>query len=153
MDESIPPGYFSPYTLETRAHWVPNPAGEPKYYLQLDERFTHVADEKIGKFGYDFADYMPWEFGVRAISPENCPCASTTTNYLAGGWYRDEIEPLVWPSPCQATTSRALRSAVFSTATTAGVTAISIWVPRIPWTGSSQKPSYGISCRVPGRTL
>ena len=89
VDESIPPGNFSPYTLETRAHWVPNPAGEPKYYLQLDERFTHVADEKIGKFGYDFADYMPWEFGVRAISPENCPCASSTTNYMAGGWYRD----------------------------------------------------------------
>jgi hypothetical protein len=90
VNESIPAGYFSPYTLETRAHWVPNPAGEPKYYLQLDERFTHVADEKIGKFGYDFADYGPWEFGVRAISPENCPCASSSTNYLAGGWYRDE---------------------------------------------------------------
>jgi hypothetical protein len=89
VDETIPAGYFSPYTLETRAHWVPNPAGEPKYYLQLDERFTHLADEKIGKFGYDFADYMPWEFSFRAISPENCPCAATATNYLAGGWYRD----------------------------------------------------------------
>jgi hypothetical protein len=89
VDETIPPGNFSPYTLETRAHWVPNPAGEPKYYLQLDERFTHLADEKIGKFSYDFADYMPWEFSVRAISPENCPCASSSTNYMAGGWYRD----------------------------------------------------------------
>jgi hypothetical protein len=89
-DETVPPGNFSPYTLETRAHWVPNPASEPKYYLQLDERFTHIADEKIGKFGYDFADYEPWEFGVRAISPENCPCDSASTNYMAGGWYRDD---------------------------------------------------------------
>ncbi|HXW15167.1 MAG TPA: hypothetical protein VEN79_11715 [Terriglobia bacterium] len=87
--ESIPGAYFSPYTLETHAQWVPNPAGEPKYYLKLDERFTHIADEKIGKFSYDFADYGPWEFTERAISPENCPCAPSATNYLAGGWYRD----------------------------------------------------------------
>jgi hypothetical protein len=89
VNESIPGAYFSPYTLETHAHWVPNPAGEPRYYLQLDERFTHIADEMIGKFGYDFADYMPWDFMVRAISPENCPCDQAATNYLAGGWYRD----------------------------------------------------------------
>ena len=89
VDDSIPPGNFSPYTLETKAHWVPNPAGEPKFYLELDERITHLADEKIGKFDFDFADYMQWEFGVRAISPEHCPCDSSTTNYMAGGWYRD----------------------------------------------------------------
>jgi hypothetical protein len=89
MDDSAPPGNFSPYTLETRATWVPNPSGEPKYYLRLDERFTHLADEKIGVFTYDFADYMPWEFSVRAISPENCPCPSSSTSYMAGGWYRD----------------------------------------------------------------
>ncbi len=90
MNDTEPPGYFSPYTLETRASWIRNPAGTPKYYLQLNERFTHLADEKIGKFFYDFADYQQWEFGVRAVSPENCPCPSSSTNYLAGGWYRDE---------------------------------------------------------------
>jgi hypothetical protein len=81
--------YYAPYTLETQARWVPNPAGEPRYYLELEERFTHLTAEKIGPFGFDFADYEPWEFNVSSISPENCPCSSTDTTYMAGGWYRD----------------------------------------------------------------
>src|SRR5580698_6397679 len=79
VNDMVPLSYFSPYTLETHARWVPNPAGTPKYYLQLDERFTHIADEQIGPFSYDFADYAPWGFGVRAVSPEDCPCASSKT--------------------------------------------------------------------------
>ncbi len=90
VNNDVPLSYFSPYTLETKAHWVSNPAGEPKYYLRLDERFTHIADEKVGSFGYDFADYEPWEFDVRAISPENCPCDPSVTKYMAGGWYQGE---------------------------------------------------------------
>ena len=90
VNDMFPLSYASPYTLETRASWVINPSGTPKYYLKLEERFTHIADEKIGPFGYDFADYMPWEFDVRAVSPENCPCPSSATNYVAGGWYRDQ---------------------------------------------------------------
>ena len=89
VNDMFPLSYSSPYTLETRASWVPNPAGAPKYYLKLEERFTHIADEKIGSFGFDFANYMPWEFDVRAISPEKCPCPASETNYVAGGWYRD----------------------------------------------------------------
>ena len=90
MNALEPLSYFAPYALETRLSWVPNPSGEPKYYLRREERFTHIADEQIGPFGYDFAAYMPWEFRVRAISPENCPCPATATNYMAGGWYTDE---------------------------------------------------------------
>jgi hypothetical protein len=90
VNDMVPLSYFSPYTLETHARWVPNPAGTPKYYLQLDERFTHIADEQIGPFSYDFADYAPWGFGVRAVSPEDCPCASSKTRYMAGGWYQDD---------------------------------------------------------------
>jgi hypothetical protein len=90
VNDLAPLSYASPYTLETRAHWVNNPSGEPKYYLRLDERFTHIADENVGPFGYDFADYEPWEFDVRAISPENCPCDSSATKYVAGGWYKNE---------------------------------------------------------------
>lgn len=90
VNNSVTLSYFSPYTLETHAHWVANPAGVPKYYLQLDERFTHLADEKIGPFSYDFADYEPWDFAYRAVSPENCPCSSSSTNYMAGGWYQDK---------------------------------------------------------------
>lgn len=89
MNASVPLSYFSPYTLETRAHWVENPAGEPRYYLRLDERFTHLTNEKIGPFDYDFADYEPWAFNVSAVSPDHCPCASSTTRYMAGGWYKD----------------------------------------------------------------
>jgi hypothetical protein len=90
VNDMFPLSYSSPYMLETRASWVPNPAGAPKYYLKLEEYFTHIADEKIGPFGYDFANYMPWEFDVRAVSPENCPCPSSSTNYMAGGWYKDQ---------------------------------------------------------------
>ncbi len=89
VNNSIPLSYFSPYTLETRAHWVRNlGTSEPKYYLELDERVTHLTPAKMGLFSYDFADYEPWEFGVRAISPTNCPCSSKATSYMAGGWYR-----------------------------------------------------------------
>ncbi len=85
VDENIPASYFSPYVLETFAHWVKNPGGEPKYYLQLDERITHLTEEVMGPFGYDFADYQNWEFNVKAISPENCPCDASKTTYMAGG--------------------------------------------------------------------
>ncbi len=90
VDENIPASYFSPYVLETFAHWVKNPGGEPKYYLQLDERITHLTEEVMGPFGYDFADYQNWEFNVRAISPENCPCDASKTTYMAGGLYADK---------------------------------------------------------------
>lgn len=89
-NDMVPLSYSSPYVLETEVKWVANPAQVPKYYLQLKERFTHIADEKIGTFAYDFAAYMPWEFDVRAVSPENCPCPANQTNYMAGGWYLDQ---------------------------------------------------------------
>jgi hypothetical protein len=89
VNEMVPLSYFSPYVLETRARWVPNPAGQPKYYLALNETLVHVADETIGPFAFDFADYMPWRFAVRAVSPDNCPCPSSSTAYMAGGWYQD----------------------------------------------------------------
>lgn len=89
VNDMVPLSYSSPYVLETRAQWIPNPAGSPKYYLKLEERLVHVADENIGKFGFDFAAYMPWGFNVRAISPEHCPCSTNQTGYLTGGWYED----------------------------------------------------------------
>ena len=82
VNDFLPPSYFSPYTLETRARWVPNPSGVPKYYLRLDERIVHVADEKIGPFDYDFAYYGAWDLGVAAGASE--------ANYQALGWYKDD---------------------------------------------------------------
>jgi hypothetical protein len=90
VNTGTPPSYFTPYTLETRASWVrSHGSGGPKYYLRLDERITHLTNDKIGPFDFDFADYAPWEFGVRAISPQGCPCATSSTNYMAGGLYMD----------------------------------------------------------------
>ena len=86
---TIPISYFSPYILETTAHWVPNPGGEPKYYLVLNECITHITGEKMGPLDYDFADYQTWRFGVRTISPENCPCSPSSINYMSGGLYSD----------------------------------------------------------------
>ena len=108
VNNIIPLSYSSPYTLETRAEWVKNPTGTPQYYLKIKEHYVHVADEKVGDVGYDFADYNPWEFGVRAVTPdkcpcdppkgatelgappEKCPCAPAKTCNMAGGWYQDE---------------------------------------------------------------
>jgi hypothetical protein len=91
VSSGIPPSYFAPYTLETRASWVRSPGpGGPKYYLRLDERITHLTKDGVGPFVFDFADYAPWEFDVRITSPEGCPCATSSTNYLAGGLYTDQ---------------------------------------------------------------
>jgi len=91
VNSAIPLSYFTPYTLETRASWVRNGSGGgPKYYLRLDERLTHLTKEKIGSFMYDFADYGPWQFAVRAISPQGCPCRTSGISGIAGGWYTDE---------------------------------------------------------------
>jgi hypothetical protein len=90
INGSVPSSYFTPYTLETRASWVRSGRPEPKYYLRLDERLTHLTKEKIGSFSYDFADYEPWQFDVSALSPESCPCSTASTNYIAGGWYMDQ---------------------------------------------------------------
>jgi len=91
VNSGIPLSYFTPYTLETRASWVKNGSGGgPKYYLRLDERLTHLTKEKIGSFMYDFADYGPWDFDVRAISPQGCPCKTSDIGGIAGGWYTDE---------------------------------------------------------------
>jgi hypothetical protein len=87
VNDMVPLSYSSPYVLETTAKWIANPSGLPKYYLQLRERLVHMADEKIGQFSFDFAAYIPWEFNVRAVSPDNCPCTSAQTSYIAGGWY------------------------------------------------------------------
>lgn len=90
VNDGIPASYFTPFTLETQASWVRSRgSGAPRYYLRLDERFTHLTDEKLGPFGYDFADYAPWEFDVHATSPEGCPCSTSSTNYMAGGLYTD----------------------------------------------------------------
>jgi hypothetical protein len=90
VSSGIPPSYLTPYALETRASWIRSRGpGGPKYYLRLDERITHLTRDEIGPFEFDFADYAPWEFGVRAISPKGCPCATSSTNYMAGGLYMD----------------------------------------------------------------
>jgi len=90
VNNGTPLSYFTPYILETRASWVRTRGSRgPKYYLRLEQRITHLTKEKIGPFDFDFADYAPWEFDVRAISPKGCPCATSSTNYIAGGLYRD----------------------------------------------------------------
>jgi hypothetical protein len=90
VNDMVPLSYASPYLLETRAEWVPNPKHAPAYYLRLTERLSHVADEKVGPFAFDFASYNPWEFTTRAIYPENCPCAASRIHSIVGGWYQNE---------------------------------------------------------------
>ena len=90
MNDMIPRSFFSPYVLETKASWVNNPSGEPKYYLKLEERITHIADESVGPFTFDFAAYAQWDLPKALSSPENCPCDASKTKYVLGGFYRED---------------------------------------------------------------
>ena len=78
-----------------------HPAGEPKYYLQLDEAIHARGYEKIGNLVMTSPITCLGSSACVRSARENCPCASSTTNYMAGGWYRDVAQPLAWRSPCQ----------------------------------------------------
>ncbi len=93
ISRGFPPGYSTPFAIETNASWAPNPGGAPKYYLKLDQSVVNVRPEATGSLEWFLEGAAPWNFEHSAIYPENCtekaPCASGSATALAAGRYED----------------------------------------------------------------
>ena len=93
ISDNFPPGYSSPYTIETNASWIQNPRGAPRYYLKLDQTVVHIRPDDSGTLEWFLSGATPWEFDYKASYPENCiektPCSSNAAPALAIGRYQD----------------------------------------------------------------
>lgn len=80
------------YTVTTYAHFVPNPAGSPAYYLRLDQAITNLSTT-ARTFALDLSASLNSTFTVTRQSPASCteatPCAPSTVA-LIGGAYTSE---------------------------------------------------------------
>lgn len=93
LSNNFPPGYSTPYTIETDASWVPNPGGSPRYYLKLDQLVVNVRSVSSGPMQWFLLGAAPWNFNQDASNPsacrENSPCATASTPVIATGRYED----------------------------------------------------------------
>lgn len=89
----FPPGYSTPYTIETDASWVANPGKTPKYYLRLDQTVVNIRATASGTMQWLLLGTVPWNFDYRTGDPDTCtsksPCQSSTTPAIAAGRYED----------------------------------------------------------------
>jgi hypothetical protein len=94
VSDSFPPGYATPFAVETNATWIENPGGSPKYYLKLDQSVVNVRPEATPELEWFLEGAAPWDFLHSASYPANCtektPCSSATAPALATGRYEDE---------------------------------------------------------------
>lgn len=89
----FPPGYSTPYTIETQASWVPNPGKAPSYYLRLEQTVVNTRAEDSGEMHWVLLGAVPWSVGYQAGQPDGCtmgkPCRSNTVPAIAAGRYED----------------------------------------------------------------
>lgn len=89
----FPPGYSTPYTIETDASWVANSGKTPKYYLRLDQTLVNIRAADSGTMQWLLLGTVPWNFDYRTGDPDTCtsksPCQSSTTPAIAAGRYED----------------------------------------------------------------
>lgn len=94
VSDHFPPGYSTSYAIETDASWVPNPNGEPKYYLRLHQVVINVRPGKPRPFQWFLEGTAPWSFEYKAQAPESCtektPGTSETTPVIMTGRYQDK---------------------------------------------------------------
>ena len=94
ISNNYPAGYATRYSIETNASWVPNPDGEPKFYLKLDQSVVNAGTEDSGPLEWYLNLAAPWEFSHASSLPERCtetaPCSGRDTGALASGRYEDE---------------------------------------------------------------
>ena len=93
ISDSFPPGYTTPFAIETNASWVRNPAGSPEYYLKFEQSVVNVRAEATGELEWFLEGAAPWESLTAAAYPENCteksPCRTGDVKALVAGRYRD----------------------------------------------------------------
>lgn len=89
----FPPGYSTPYTLETEASWVPNPGGTPAYYLRLGQTVVNIRPEDSGTLYWQLMGTVPWSVDHEAGYPGRCtykkPCRGSEAPVIAAGRYQD----------------------------------------------------------------
>lgn len=96
LSETFPPGYSTPYTIQTDATWIPNtdPNGGPKYYLCLHQVVVNIRPADSGPMDWYLEGAAPWNSIYSSVyAPENCsektPCTSETAPLLMTGRYKD----------------------------------------------------------------
>jgi hypothetical protein len=93
VSSNFPPGYSTPYTIETDANWVQNPGKEPRWYLRLDQTVVNIRPEDSGPVDWHLEGASAWDFEQPASYPKQCnektPCTGTATPVLAAGRYED----------------------------------------------------------------
>jgi len=94
LNDNFPPGYSTPYTIETDASWIKNSKGEPKYYLKLHQVVVNIRQANSGPMEWLLEGASPWYFNYDAVyAPKNCsektPCSSATAPILMTGRYQD----------------------------------------------------------------
>lgn len=116
LSNTFPPGYSTPYTIQTDASWIPNsnPNGEPKYYLRLHQVVVNIRPADSGPMEWFLEGAAPWTSTYSSVyAPENCsektPCTSETAPLLMAGRYQDSIRThgfaIVVPTTSWATKS------------------------------------------------
>jgi hypothetical protein len=89
----FPPGYSTPYTIETEASWAPNPGKTPAYYLRLEQTVINTRADDAGEMHWVLLGAAPWGSGYPTGEPDRCtsgtPCQSGTTPAVAAGRYED----------------------------------------------------------------
>ena len=98
LSDTYPPGYSTPYTIQTDAGWIPNsnPNSEPKYYLKLHQVVVNIRPDDSGPMDWYLQGAAPWTSLYSSVyAPENCsektPCTSQTAPVLMAGRYQDSI--------------------------------------------------------------
>jgi hypothetical protein len=96
LSDTYPPGYSTPYTIQTDASWVPNtnPGGVPKFYLKLHQAVVNYRSEDSGPMDWYLEGAAPWSSLYSSVyAPKNCnennPCSSETAPVLMAGRYQD----------------------------------------------------------------
>jgi hypothetical protein len=88
----VPAKYAVPYTLTTVARFVPNPLGQPQYFLKLENQLLNNHPSESLAFGFLLRGSMQYDHGYTAVGPSNCQdanCSSASTPYLVAGGYTD----------------------------------------------------------------
>ncbi len=93
LSGEFPPGYSTPFAIETDAKWVRNPGGSPSYYLRLEQVVVNVRPSSSQPIEWSLEGVAPWDSEYAASYPEKCtektPCASTDAPAIATGRYQD----------------------------------------------------------------
>ncbi len=116
LSNTFPPGYSTPYTIQTDASWIPNsnPNSEPKYYLRLHQVVVNIRPKDYGPMEWFLEGAAPWTSTYSSVyAPKNCsektPCTSETAPILMAGRYQDSVRThgfaIVVPTTSWATKS------------------------------------------------